>query len=240
MVQIVEIMGRSKQGNTQPFICKGDDEKVYFVKGMGAGRRSQVCEWIAGNLALQCSLPVAPFCLVVVPEELVGDQLSYKDLGAGLAFGSVRQISTELNYAGIESIPDDIQRAVLAFDWWVRNEDRTLSESGGNPNLLWSPDREELIVIDHNQAFDPKFAVEEFLNYHVFSMVSHSLFNDVLYRDEFAALFQSVLNSWQAICDTIPEEWFYADAEMTVSADFSLDAIFNILERCTQDNFWNE
>lgn len=26
---------------------------------------------------------------------------------------------------------------VLVFDWWVRNEDRHLTEMSGNPNLLW-------------------------------------------------------------------------------------------------------
>ena len=36
-VVIEEIIGRSVQGVTRPFICRGDDGIVYFVKGRGAG-----------------------------------------------------------------------------------------------------------------------------------------------------------------------------------------------------------
>ncbi|VAW81982.1 hypothetical protein MNBD_GAMMA13-2163 [hydrothermal vent metagenome] len=71
MVQIVEVLGRSTQGITRLFIYRGEDENTYFVKGTGAGRRSQVCEWIAGNLATELGLPIAPFEIVDVPVELV-------------------------------------------------------------------------------------------------------------------------------------------------------------------------
>jgi hypothetical protein len=30
-IEIIEIMGRSRQGITRPFICRGDDGHVYFV-----------------------------------------------------------------------------------------------------------------------------------------------------------------------------------------------------------------
>ena len=51
-IQIVEIIGRSTQGITRPFICRGEDGHIYFVKGRGAGKRSLICEWIAGNLEI--------------------------------------------------------------------------------------------------------------------------------------------------------------------------------------------
>jgi len=224
-VQIVEILGRSKQGFTEPFICRGDDDQIYFVKGKGAGRRSQVFEWIAGNLAIELELPIAPFLIVDVPEELIEGNPAYTDLGVGPAFGSLKQMITELNYAGIGHVPVDIQRAVLAFDWWIRNEDRHLTESGGNPNLFWDPEYEKLVVIDHNQAFDPDFSTEDFKELHVFSGMVNGLFGDALYRVEFDNKFQLALKSWQEICDNIPEEWYYADPEMTVRANFELNDI---------------
>ena len=141
-VQIVEIIGRSKQGITLPFICRGDDDNTYFVKGVGAGRRSQVCEWIAGNMGLELGLPIAPFKIVDVPEELIENNAIYRDLGVGPAFGSQKQRIMELNYAGINHVPAELQRAVLAFDWWVQNEDRHLTETGGNPNLFWEPEHD--------------------------------------------------------------------------------------------------
>jgi len=42
MIQIIEIIGRAHQGVTKPFLCKGDDNILYYVKGTGshAGHRS--------------------------------------------------------------------------------------------------------------------------------------------------------------------------------------------------------
>jgi hypothetical protein len=239
MVQIVEILGRSEQGITRPFICRGEDDNTYFVKGAGSGRRGQVCEWIAGNLALELGLPIAPFGIVDVPEELVEGNRLYSELGQGPAFGSLKQTIMELNYAGVEQVLDDVQRDVLAFDWWVRNNDRTLSESGGNPNLFWEPEEERLVVIDHNQAFDPDFSIEEFMEYHVFRDQRHDLFDDALYRQKYTKYFQDVLNQWQNICDNIPEEWHYLDTEMSIPANIQLDVIFNILDRCNTEILWD-
>ncbi len=70
-IEIVEVLRRSNQGLTRLFICRGDDGNTYFVKGRDAGRRNQVCEWITGRLAVLLRLPVAPFEIVVVPEELL-------------------------------------------------------------------------------------------------------------------------------------------------------------------------
>ena len=69
--EFVEFMRRSDQVMTRPFICRADNGKTYFVKGRDAGRRSQICEWIAGCLARQLKLPIAPFEIVNVPEELL-------------------------------------------------------------------------------------------------------------------------------------------------------------------------
>ena len=98
MIRIDEVIGRAVQGVTRPFICRGSDGHVYYVKGAGAGRRSQICEWIAGNLALTLCLPIAPFTLVEIPEELdaVSDMPDWRDLGTGMAFGSRRMTIAEL------------------------------------------------------------------------------------------------------------------------------------------------
>ena len=239
MIQIVEILGRSTQGITKPFICRGEDDNTYFVKGAGAGRQSLIYEWVAGNLALELGLPIAPFNILEVPDLLVEGNPLYSDLGPGPVFGSLKQTIMELNYAGIARVPDGLQRDVLAFDWWVRNNDRTLSESGGNPNLFWEPEDERLVVIDHNQAFDADFSIDDFVEYHVFSDKVHDLFDDALYRQQYAANYQAALTKWQDICDTIPEEWRYLDAEASIPANISLDAIFITLNRCITETFWN-
>ncbi|GAA0422196.1 hypothetical protein GCM10009133_33440 [Cocleimonas flava] len=237
---IIEILGRSTQGATRPYICRADDDDLYFVKGNGAGRQSQVYEWVCGHLAIKLGLPIAPFRQVLIPEELVEGNSDYSELKSGLAFGSQKQILMELNYAGIKQVPIDLQRTVLAFDWWIKNEDRTLSELGGNPNLFWDPDEKSLIVIDHNQAFDPTFSVHSFKSEHVFRQQNNSLFNHALYRSEYRDKFQMALRSWNEITDGLPEEWYYSDPEKTVKANFDLNSMFNILNRCNDDSLWEE
>lgn len=54
-VVIEQVLGRSCQGVTQPFICVGDDGETYYVKGAGAGRRSLVSEWVADDVPAQVS-----------------------------------------------------------------------------------------------------------------------------------------------------------------------------------------
>lgn len=131
-VEIVEIIGRAEQGVTKPFICRGEDNQIYFVKGQGAGMRSLICEWIAGQLGLLLGLPIAPFAFVEVPQELLAiamrDDLA--ELGSGKAFGSRKVSVVELSASHVEHVPAATQRDVLAFDWWVRNGDRSLGETG--------------------------------------------------------------------------------------------------------------
>ncbi|WP_311548610.1 HipA family kinase [Paraburkholderia atlantica] len=71
VVQIAEILGRATQGITRPFICRGEDEQLYFVKGRHAGRRSLVAEWLGSSMAAAFGLPVAPFRIAQVQEELI-------------------------------------------------------------------------------------------------------------------------------------------------------------------------
>lgn len=239
-VQIIEIIDRSDQGITRPFICRGNDDEIYFVKGRDAGRRSLICEWIAGSLGIKLGLPIAPFCVVEVPESLIalGSRDDLGELGHGLAFGSIRQKIVELTIAHIDLVPTGVQRDVLAFDWWIRNGDRTLSESGGNPNLFWNVVTNGLVVLDHNQAFDDGFSPLEFANLHVFRAHCRDLFEDWVTRDLYATRFIAAMASWPEICNTVPPEWWFLDAELTLPVDFDPDAIRRHLLDCRSDAFW--
>lgn len=239
-VQVVEVLRRSEQGMTKPYICRGDDGEIYFVKGVGAGRRSQICEWIAGKLGMALGLPVAPFRILEVPDELIeadgGRMLS--DLGAGPVFASQRMEVMELTISAVPEIPDALQQDVLVFDWWVQNGDRFLTERGGNPNLFWEPDTRELVVIDHNQAFDPAFDPDTFFAYHVFAGQRHRVFGDMLRCHDYQARFASALDDWPAILAAIPEAWLFADPEMTVPVDFDRDMAYQLLKRHESNDFW--
>ena len=240
-VEIVEVLRRSEQGMTRPFICRGDDDEVYFVKGNYAGRRSQICEWVAGRLAVLTGLPVAPFEIVEVPEELLeldsGGALA--GLGAGPAFGSRERQVTELTVSTVAQVPRTLQQDVLIFDWWVRNTDRCLGEHGGNPNLFWDPGSGELVVIDHNQAFDLDAKHKDFVNDHVFRDQAQALFGDFFRRTAYNERFSTALESWNLILDEVPDAWWYVDEERTVPTDFDRDMIYKLLKAFERDEFWS-
>lgn len=240
-IEIIEILGRSEQGVTKPFICRGDDGYIYFVKGRGAGARSLICEWIASQIGVRLDLPIAPFETVEVPQELLGiamrDDLT--DLGAGMAFGSRKLPVVELSASHLEYIPEELQCDVLAFDWWVCNADRTLGDTGGNPNLFWDVERETLVVIDHNQAFDRAFSSELFAETHAFRAQLHTIFTDWIVQKQYCSRFAKVMTEWQTICDTVPPDWWFVDAERTVPTDFDIEATRQLLLRCQIDGFWS-
>lgn len=241
-VDIEEVLRRSDQGQTEPFICRGSDEEIYFVKGRGASRRSLLCEWVAGNLGYNLGLPIPPFEIVDVPEELfeVGSSLDLYDLGPGPAFGSLQRSVMELTPSSLLDIPKEQQMDVLAFDWWVHNSDRWLSEKGGNPNLFLDADSHELIVLDHNLAFDPNFDTLDFLDHHVFSGQQRDVFTDMLRRRDYNARFADALGKWPEIVGAIPQEWYFLDQEMTVPIqDFDPSEIYKFLSRFNKVDFWN-
>ena len=169
--RIVEIIRRSDQGVTRPFVCRGDDGQTYWVKGHGAGTRALCSEWIGGRLAQQIGLPIPRFVLAEVPPEVIAysDAPEANDLGAGVVFASEDVMGAcELTFDRVRSVPQETRWRIILFDWWVRNADRTLGPRGGNVNLLHVPDTNSVHVIDHNMAFDPEFDPATFWKDHVF------------------------------------------------------------------------
>lgn len=63
---IVEIIKQADQGLSSPFLCRGDDGELYFVKGRASGRASLWAEWWAaiwgGLSAYRFRLSALPRC----------------------------------------------------------------------------------------------------------------------------------------------------------------------------------
>jgi hypothetical protein len=240
VLRIDEIIERSEQGRTRPFLCRCEDGNLYYVKGRGAGRRSLLCEWLAGYLARAFGLPIPPFAVVQAPESLVSLYSEGSELGSGPAFGSRRvPVAQELTLPHLRRIPILQRRDVLVFDWWTHNNDRMLTGLGGNPNLLWDTQAGELVVIDHNSAFDMEFDPTEFSKHHVFSSDISATFQDLVEPDRYTKRFRKALAIWPEACQNIPEEWWFADEELTVPANFDLETTLATLNRYTDDTFWN-
>lgn len=241
-LEIVEVLERSEQGRTRPYVCRGDDGEVYFVKGRSATRRGLVAEWLCAEMASQLGLPVAPYAIGTVPEELISADLSgwLGELGAGAVFASRRVQAVELTDVHRDEVDRELRRDVLAFDWWIRNGDRSLTTSGGNPNLLWNPAGDgSLVVIDHNLAFDASFSAEDFADTHVFSDELPSLFSDFVARQAYVERFRRALFAWESSCAKLPTDWSYIDPERTIPVAFDVADFRVVLDRATEASFWD-
>lgn len=238
-IQIVEILDRSIQGITNPFYCRCEDGQAYFVKGHGAGKSSLIAEYVGGRLARAFGLPVADFEIVEVPQELIKwcGRRDANELGAGLAFGSKALPHVqEFSISHMPKVPVPTRKDVVLFDWWVHNADRTLTEKGGNPNLLWDTQNSKLAVIDHNQAFDTGFDSLRFSELHVFHDSLQVIFDDLVdcdaYRDRLTAAFAE----FDPACDNVPPEWWAVDNG--VPTEFNRDAVRELLRRFMNNDFW--
>lgn len=241
-ITIVEVLNRSAQGRTQPYLCRGDDGNLYFVKGRSATRAGLMAEWLCARLGERFGLPIPPYTIANVPEELLetDDSGFLSDLGAGPVFASQLILASELTAEQRVHIDPQLRRDVLIFDWWVRNDDRSLTGRGGNPNLLWNPaDDGSLVVIDHNLAFDPKFSTRAFVETHVFADEIPHLFSDFVARQDYERRLADALHIWDESCAMLPRSWRFIDAEMTSPADVSLEVLFESLQRFERESFWS-
>lgn len=66
------------------------------------------------------------------------------------------------------------------------------------------------------------------------------MFADFDRMQKYSENFSRALGSWERICNGIPIEWYYADKEMTVSADIDINELLEILQKCNKDEFWKQ
>lgn len=233
-LEIVEILRPAEQGRTLPFLCRAEDEQLYYVKGKTAGARGQFCEWVVAHLAEAFGLPIPPFRQVRVSQELLDESpAGHQVLGAGIAFASLARTQAQwFENSFVSEVPVDLRRAVLAFDWWVKNSDRIHD----NPNLLWSPGSKELVVIDHAFSFDDEFWPTIFLQYHVFREEWEAISTDTDLQEKYVAKMLTALSTWPAACENAPDEWKVkklGDEELLDCA-----AALSILEECKGTKLW--
>jgi hypothetical protein len=215
-IKIREIITRSDQGITRPFLCRGDDGQLYYVKGAGAGRKALISEWLAGHIGKRLGLPIPDFCQARIPENLIEgsarDDIS--ELGHGVGFGSrVVENVNELNYLYVNQIEPELRAKILLFDWWTANGDRTLSEHGGNPNLLWVYRDHKAHVIDHNLAFEES-APTDFWSQHIFA-TERGLWTKQFRQDVKPAM-EAGLESLEEWWQQMPREWTEINSGITL------------------------
>ena len=265
---ITEVLGRSEQGMTRPFICQVNHFITCYVKGAYAGRRSLCCEWVAGWLAndILPGLPIgaSPIGVPViqiaeVPRSLIeaSARKDIRDLGAGSVFASWRmEGAQELSWSSAQGWPDETMAALLLLDLWIQNEDRSLSAQGGNPNLLvtqipplpdwdeegalWKdiPRREMLWAYDFNLAFDDRFVRARFFDAHVFGGLLKQWPQG--FRERMEPRLRAALDRLPELFSELPTEWLHLDGDDTLPVQLDINHVSSVLSLpfTEPDTFW--
>ena len=211
-INLTEVISRSEQGATHPFICRCDDGYEYYVKGNHAGRKALICEWMAGNIGRDLGLRIPEFKIIEISPDIItyGVREDIRDLSGMPAFGSrAIEFAQELTFTDIAALNSVIKAQILLFDWWVANGDRILSPDGGNPNLFISFTKtpeisSELWVIDHNLAFEEK-TLDDFWEHHVFS--NEQRLWDKHFIGEMTPKMNEAQKALQSYWNQVPDEW---------------------------------
>lgn len=164
-------------------------------------------------------------------------QLGHRDLSVGEAFGCCRvALTRDIDPTLLQHCKLDFRRDLAAFDWWIRNSDRTLGEHSGNPNLLWSVQPAGPVVIDHNLAFATDFDPVEFSRTHIFRADFEQICADMLLREDYRQRFTRLLPEFDTIWSELPDNWLHTeDGDARVNrADFE-----SLLHRVALDSFWH-
>lgn len=226
MVRIVEVLGFTAQGMTEPVLCRAADGNLYVVKGMNAGHTSLIAEWVACRLGRIMGLPIPNVEQLTLDDSMIrysSKKNEVKNLGKGSLFGSLYiNDAVEIRDSDVSSVGIDLQMLLLAFDFLIANADRTLIDgSAGNPNLLWRDSLKELVVIDHNNAFRP-VSMDTFFSDHVFRNAGTQW--DVSFKSNMSGLLRDGIAHLDEIWDEIPEDW-------TESGGLTPNNIRNVLTR---------
>ena len=238
--QITQIIRRTDQGATRPFICRADDGKVYYVKGKSASTGERIREWMGANLASAFGLAVPEMTLLEVPKPLVDHSSSEvkTELGMGYAVGSRQILSVhELRHEEAALVPVATQRQILLFDCWAGNEDRTLSGFGGNPNLLWRSRDKTLYAIDYNLVLQNDFDSQAFWATHVFAKSARLEKLNATEQRHYQEQLNQALKLWPSFWQQLPETWL---DENESTAAFDAVAVLKQLQDDADGAIWRK
>lgn len=234
---VTEIIRRINEGSTQPHLCMCDDGQLYILKSRPSmPPRDLLAEYISACLADNIGLPLPEFKIVYVPEQLVEYSPDLqREIGTGHAFAS-RYINSAVALTYTQSrtesiIPVDQQKLIYAFDKLILNADRTLTEIGGNVNILYDVNKDKYYLIDHNLSFDQNIDSEDF-SVHVYGPGNRSWQYDSRDRVEYRQKVVDCTCMLPTILSQIPKDW-------TADERF-LPFVTDTLEKGGRDAFWSE
>ena len=235
-LSVTEVVDPIVSGMTEPFRCRLSDDNMYAVKGRQALIRGLISEAVCGYLAGRAGIPIPDFVIAHVDHSLIAastDRQFEHSIGEGYAFASLWIEPTQpLPPSLISTLDRRLLATIYAFDHWVKNGDRSLTEYGGNPNLLIALATNSLVAIDHNLAFSTTYNPSE-LEVHACRNAWLDERQNMVFRDECKSNLDNAMVGLDSFIDCLPDEWL--DAE-----DGLIDDIGRSLARASSQLFWDE
>ncbi|WIJ63886.1 hypothetical protein OI978_24280 [Serratia nevei] len=229
---------RMRDGITQPFLCTCQNGLAYVVKGRPKLRQTElVAEFVSAYLARQIGLPCPDFCIVDVGEDIIEFMPDLRgQLSPGPAFATrfVENASTINISQARNSINIQDQKKIFFFDQWIMNSDRTLTDIGGNVNIIFDAVNNRYYLIDHNLAFAQNTTDDEY-DVHVYSKRGRAWAFDILDEPELVDLANHAMGTLDQAFYQLPEAWFSSDEER----ELIQNNITNCLRRVRYKEFWS-
>jgi hypothetical protein len=233
-LRVVEILGRADGGITRPYRCRLSDDQIYYLKGREATPRGLVAEALCAAIGTAFGLPIPVSRFATVDKAILQfDREAEGALGSGIAFASKKVNGlTPVTFATVDRIDARLQQKIYVFDCWVRNEDRTGTENGGNSNLFLASPNNVPVVLDHNLAFDKNFDISNNINLHI-CRNSWLVQRDLTAPSEFSGQMAQLMKIARDVCDAIPLQWLSDYPEV-------VDEFLDILQQGMTAQFWEE
>lgn len=229
---------RMNDGITKPFLCTCQDGLAYIVKGRPKLRQNElVAEFISAHLAQQMGLPCPDFCIVEVGEEIIEFMPDLRgELLSGPAFATrfVENASIINIQQARSAVCLQEQKKIFFFDRWINNSDRSLTDIGGNVNIIFDAVNNRYYLIDHNLAFAHDTTDDEY-EVHVYSSKGRNWVYDIIDKPELEDLAMNAIGTLDQAFIQLPKEWFSSEDER----ERMFYEITTCLSRVRSKEFWS-
>lgn len=231
-VALVELIRPADQGMSRPYLGRGEDDALYYIKGRQTDRHSIWSEWICAHLANAFGLRLPPFCLVHVSETLLDEAPHHPTAG-----WCCRSADPHCEPTSQTPARPTVAASSPSLPRWVQTNGHPVVAASQMPGPHRDYASPELVVIDHNRAFEPEFDAAFFVEHHVFAGSINGL-HDLAVQAHYATRLAALLPVFDTACDNAPPEWRWANAEQDVSANFDPLSARAQLAQCLNPDFW--
>ena len=74
MPAVEEVIRRSEQGVSRPFLCRADNGETYYVKGRGSEYLTMIKEMVAGLMGTRFHRPLSGLIIITAKEHVANCQ----------------------------------------------------------------------------------------------------------------------------------------------------------------------